>query len=87
MVLYGFILLMAAIAYFILTQSLIRFHGKDSTLARAIGSDTKGLVSVFLYAIALPLAFVFAWGAFFIYVLVAALWIVPDKRIEEKVDD
>ncbi len=82
--LYGADLLLAAVAYFILVRSLLALHGKDSTLARAVGSDFKGKISVALYVLALPLAFLNAWIACGIYVLVAGIWLVPDPRIERR---
>jgi uncharacterized membrane protein len=82
---YGFVLLLAAIAYTILQQVLIRLHGPSSKLALAVGSDRKGKVSALLYVAAIPLAFVNEWIADAIYVLVAAMWLVPDRRIESKV--
>jgi uncharacterized membrane protein len=85
--LYGFVLLMAAIAYFILVRTLISVRGQNSTLENAIGSDFKGKISVVIYAIAIPLAFVNPWIAFSIYVLVAVMWLVPDRRIEKKMVD
>ncbi|HEV8337883.1 MAG TPA: TMEM175 family protein [Candidatus Polarisedimenticolia bacterium] len=80
--LYGVILLLAAIAYFILTRALIALHGKDSVLATAVGRDFKGKISPVLYMVAIALAFVSPWTAFGLYVLVAVIWLVPDKRIE-----
>ena len=80
--LYGVVLLMAGIAYYILSRALIRHHGKDSALARAVGNDFKGKVSVAIYAVAVPLSFVNRWVAFGIYVAVAVIWLVPDRRIE-----
>jgi TMEM175 potassium channel family protein len=80
---YGVVLLLAAIAYFILVRALIALHGRESTLAAAIGGDFKGKISPILYAVAVPLAFVNAWIAFGIYVLVAVIWFVPDPRIEK----
>jgi len=81
--LYGVVLLLAAVAYFILTRALIALHGRDSTLAMAVGRDFKGKVSVAIYAVAIPLALVQAWLAAALYVLVAVLWLVPDRRIEK----
>lgn len=81
--LYGVVLLLAAVAYFILARALISFHGEDSVLAIAMGRDIKGKVSLVCYAIAIPLAFVNAWLAFALYVLVAIVWFVPDRRIEK----
>ncbi len=80
---YGVVLLLAAIAYFILVRALIALHGRESTLASAIGGDFKGKISPLLYAVAVPLAFVNAWVAFGIYVLVAVIWFTPDPRIEK----
>jgi TMEM175 potassium channel family protein len=80
---YGVVLLLAAMAYFILVRALIALHGRDSTLATAIGGDFKGKISPLLFALAIPLAFVNAWVAFGIYVLVAVIWFVPDPRIEK----
>jgi uncharacterized membrane protein len=82
--LYGFILLMAGIAYWILQQAIIRSHGRDSLLAKAIGTDIKGYGSIVLYAIAIPLAFYQEWIADAIYILVALFWLIPDRRIERK---
>jgi len=81
-VLYGVVLLLAAVAYYILAQVLIAAHGADSALAKAIGRDFKGKVSMALYAVALPLAFVDPWLACASYVIVAVIWLVPDRRIE-----
>ncbi|HEV8135678.1 MAG TPA: TMEM175 family protein [Pyrinomonadaceae bacterium] len=82
--LYGIILLLSAIAYTILVQSLVSLHGPDSLLATALGSDFKGKISVVLDLIAIPLAFLKPWVAFAIYVLVAVMWLAPDRRIERK---
>jgi uncharacterized membrane protein len=81
---YGVVLLLAAMAYFVLVRALIALHGRDSTLATAIGNDFKGKISPLLYATAIPLAFVNSRVAFGIYVLVAIIWIVPDPRIEKR---
>lgn len=80
--LYGLILLMAAIAYWILQQLIIASQGPDSLLKKAVGSDWKGKMSPILYAIAIPMAFVSRWVSLGIYVFVALTWLVPDKRIE-----
>ncbi|OCR00307.1 hypothetical protein BCD67_25235 [Oscillatoriales cyanobacterium USR001] len=82
-VLYGVVLLFAGVAYFILTRTLISHHGKDSTLAIAVGKDIKGKVSVIIYFVAILLAFVNSWLACILYVLVAAMWLIPDRRIEK----
>ena len=80
--LYGVVLLLSALAYFILTRTLIYHHGSDSTLAIAVGRDFKGRISMVLYAVAIPLAFVNSWFACILYVLVAVMWLIPDRRIE-----
>ena len=79
---YGLVLLCAGIAYFILTRVLLATHGHDSLLAKALGSDFKGKISVVLYLAAVALAFVQPWISLAIYVLVALLWLVPDRRFE-----
>ena len=73
---------MAAVAYWLLQRSIIAKHGKDSLLAVAVGSDLKGKLSPVLYAVAIPSAFVQPWIAGGVYVLVALMWLVPDRRIE-----
>jgi uncharacterized membrane protein len=80
--LYGVILLMAAVAYWILQQTIIARHGRESLLAKAVGRDLKGKLSPVLYVIAIFAAFFVPWVAGALYVLVAALWLVPDRRIE-----
>jgi uncharacterized membrane protein len=80
--LYGAVLLMAGFAYFLLARALASHHGKDSKLARALGKDTKGIGSLVIYALAIPLAFVNPWIAFALYVSVAVIWVIPDRRIE-----
>ncbi len=79
---YGAILLMAAVAYFILVRTLMAVPGQAPTLAAAIGSDTKGRVSPVLYAVAIPIALVAPWASVAIYVVVAVIWFIPDRRIE-----
>ena len=81
--LYGFVLLMASISYFMLSRCLIAVHGKSSALARSVGSDRKGMISTAIYLVAVPLAFVEWWMAFALYTTVAAIWFVPDRRIEQ----
>lgn len=83
--LYGIVLLLSAIAYYILTLALLSIHTRDSVLATALGRDFKGKISVVIYLVAIPLAFVKAWLACAIYVLVAVMWLVPDRRIEKTV--
>jgi uncharacterized membrane protein len=81
--LYGLVLLLAAIAYFILTLTLISHHGKDSVIATALGEDIKGKISVVIYVAAIPLSFLNPLFACGLYILVAIIWLVPDKRIEK----
>jgi len=83
--LYGVVLLCAAIAYFILAHSLLSIHARDSVLATALGADFKGKISMVIYLVAIPLAFVKSWLACAIYVLVAVMWLVPDRRIEKNI--
>ena len=80
---YGVVLLMCAIAYFILVRALIARHGKTSKLATAIGNDFKGKASVVIYAAAVPLTRVSPWISFALYSAVAAWWLIPDRRIEK----
>ena len=81
---YGVVLLLSAVAYYILVRALIAHHGQKSTLAQAIGQDFKGKISVVLYAAAIPLAFYWSAAALGIYILVAVIWLVPDRRIEKR---
>jgi uncharacterized membrane protein len=84
---YGCVLLMAAIAYFILLRSILRLEGPGSVLARAVGADFKGKISPVFYIIAIPAAFVSPWISGLLYVTVALIWIVPDRRIERIVSE
>jgi len=79
---YGAVLLTAGIAYFILTQVLMAHHGKDSAIVKAVGHDHKGQISVGIYALAIPFAFLEPWISCALYALVAIMWLVPDRRIE-----
>jgi TMEM175 potassium channel family protein len=79
---YGAILLMAAIAYYILQRAIIAQQGPNSLLAAAVGKDWKGKLSPLIYAVAIPLAFVGPWIANSLYVFAALIWLVPDPRIE-----
>jgi uncharacterized membrane protein len=81
--LYGTVLVFAGIAYYILTRALIALHGRHSTLAKALGNDFKGKISVVLYVVAIPFAFVRAWIACGVYLSVAIIWLIPDRRIEK----
>jgi uncharacterized membrane protein len=83
--LYGVVLLCASIAYFLLQAIIIRHQGEGSLLAKAIGRDRKGLLSPLLYAAAIPASFFVPWIAGAIYVGVALLWLVPDRRIERTI--
>jgi uncharacterized membrane protein len=85
--LYGIVLLMAAISYYILQRAIIDAHGHDSVLARALGRDVKGRVSPLLYVAGILAAFVLPWLAAALYVLVAVIWLVPDRRIERALVD
>jgi uncharacterized membrane protein len=80
---YGAILFLAAVAYYLLARALVALHGEDSTLAKALGRDVKGRVSVVIYLAAIPLTFVRPWLAYGLYVFVAVMWLVPDRRIEK----
>jgi TMEM175 potassium channel family protein len=77
---YGVVLLASGFAYSLLVRALIRANGRDSAVARAIGSDVKGNVSLVIYAAAIPLAFVSPWISYALYVVVALVWFVPDRR-------
>jgi uncharacterized membrane protein len=79
---YGVVLIGSAIAYTILTRSLLAVQPADSPLARAIGRDTKGKLSLVAYAVAIALSPVAAWFSLSIYFAVAAVWLVPDRRME-----
>jgi len=79
---YGAILLMSGLSFVMLTRCLVAIHGRDSDLAHWLRGDRKGKLSVAIYAIAIPLAFVRWWVAFALYVVVAVMWFVPDPRIE-----
>jgi len=80
--LYGVVLLMAAIAYFILQAAIIAHQGRHSLLAGALGRDWKGKLSMVIYAVAIGISFVNQWCADALYVLVALMWLIPDRRIE-----
>jgi uncharacterized membrane protein len=81
---YGVVLLLLAIAYYILVRAIIRAEGPHSKIAAAVGSDFKGKMSAVLYAIAIPLAFVSCWVSDGIYIFVALIWLVPDRRMIAK---
>ena len=80
---YGAVLILAAIAYYILVRALLACHGADTTLAKAIGSDFKGRISVVIYAVGLLLTLLSPWLSLAMYALVAIIWFIPDRRIEK----
>jgi uncharacterized membrane protein len=82
MIVYGANLLMAAIAYTILQLRIVAEHGRESTLATAVGKDLKGKLSIVAYAFAIALAFLNPWISFSVYWAVALVWLIPDRRIE-----
>lgn len=83
---YGVVLLLAAVSYTILQTQIIAHQGQHSKLKEAVGQDRKGKLSMLLYIAAIPLAFVNQWISDVIYVLVAMMWLVPDRRIETKLE-
>lgn len=85
MSIYGFVLLMSAISYFYLQNKIIALEGEDSVLGRAVKKDIKGKISLACYISAIPLAFIAPWISGLIYIGVAIIWIVPDKRIEKQI--
>ena len=82
---YGIVLLMNAIAYGLLMLTLVKHQGKDSLLAKAVGKDWKGNISIAIYAIALALSWLNSTISFALYVVVACIWFIPDRRIEKKI--
>ncbi|MDT7777702.1 MAG: potassium channel family protein [Acidobacteriota bacterium] len=84
---YGVVLLLAAVAYYILQRSIIAGQGPNSKLEAAIGKDVKGKLSPVLYLAAIPLAFFNQWVSDGLYVLVALIWLIPDRRIESKLNE
>jgi uncharacterized membrane protein len=84
---YGIVLLMSAVAYYILSRALIHHHGGNSALALAVGSDFKGRISIVFYVAAIALSFWNRWVALGLYVLVAVMWLIPDRRIEKTLTD
>src|SRR5262245_54818520 len=79
---YGAVMLMAGVAYYLLTRALVAHHGSDSPLALAVGRDRKGKLSLVIYALAVPVSFAAPLAACALYVVVAAIWLIPDRRIE-----
>lgn len=82
---YGVVLFMAATAYYILARALVRVHGKDSEIAKALGRDFKGMLSLAIYGAAIVTAFVFPAAASVLYWIVACIWLIPDRRIEKRI--
>lgn len=82
---YGVVLFMAGIAYYVLKTAILSAQGAGSALEVALGRDLKGKISPVIYAVAIPLAFVSRWIALGLYVVVALMWLVPDRRIESRV--
>lgn len=85
--LYGLVLLMASVSFWILQLAIIAKHGRESMLASALGNNNKGKLSVLLYAVAVPSAFISQGLAGAIYILVALIWLVPDRRIEREIEN
>lgn len=81
--LYGIVLMLAGLAYFILAHNLVKLHGKESAIARALGADFKGKISVIAYALAIAASFWQVWIAYTLYIAVAIMWFIPDPRIEK----
>jgi len=84
---YGAVMLLAAVAYTILQRMIVAHQGPDSRLAAAVSNDTKGKLSLVCYVVAIPLAFVLQWISVGLYVFVALMWLIPDRRIESKLSD
>jgi uncharacterized membrane protein len=82
--LYGLVLLLCGIAYYILSKAIISHQGTQSVLKKAVGSDFKGIMSIVIYAVAIPLAYFSPMLAMLLYVSVALIWLIPDQRIEKK---
>ncbi len=83
---YGVVLLFAAVAYYILVRTILASEGKDSKLAAALGKDFKGVISIVFYLVAIGAAFVNQWISDAVYVLVALMWLIPDRRIERRLE-
>jgi uncharacterized membrane protein len=84
--LYGLVFLFSAIAYFILQRALIHHHGNGSRLSIAVGPDLKGKLSLALYSLGIGAAFVLPWVSYLLYITVAVVWLIPDRRIEQLED-
>jgi len=84
--LWGIVATMAGIAYYVLAHSLVRIHGKNSALAIALGKDYKGILSVVLCVVGIAMSFVLTWIALSLYVAIAVIWFIPDRRMERRVE-
>jgi uncharacterized membrane protein len=84
---YGFVFIMAAVAWSILSAAIIRHNGKESKLAKAYGKDWKGKISIIIYSIAIILTFINRWIGFSLYIVVALMWFIPDRRIERVISE
>ena len=84
---YGFILLMASVSFYILAKSLASSHGSDSDIAKSLGNNLKGKISIVLYAFAIIITYYSSYISMLIYLFVAILWIIPDKRVENMVQE
>jgi uncharacterized membrane protein len=84
--LYGIVLFFTGLAYYLLTRVIIRRHGRESVVGRAIGADRKGILSLLIYVGAIPFSFINSWVSYAMYALVAAMWLIPDRRIEAVVE-
>ncbi len=81
---YGVVLFFCGVAYYLLTHTLIAHHGKRSDLAMAVGRDVKGILSLVIYVVAIPFAFINSWVSYSLYAAVALIWFIPDRRLEKK---
>ena len=81
---YGVLMLLCAVSFYILLRTMVALEGPDSVLAIALGNDIKGKISPVIYIIAIPLAFVATWIACALYVLALVIWLIPDRRIENR---
>ena len=82
--LYGAVLWLSALAYYLMVRAMLAHHGKDSVLSAALGDGKKERISLALYTVAIPLAFLISWLSTLLYVVVAILWLIPDRRIENQ---
>ncbi len=85
--LYGIVLLLCAISYWLLVKALVRHHGKDSLLATSIGNDFKGKISIVIYILGILISFYNSWISMGLYTMVAIIWFIPDTRIEKRIKE